>query len=60
MSVSLTVIESAQNLPVALGPDLAAAVDLAKAEKAARAARAINMPYDPEEFVDYDASEGYE
>src|SRR6516225_791504 len=34
MSTSLTLIESAQNLPAALGADLTAAVDLAKAEKA--------------------------
>jgi site-specific recombinase XerD len=34
MSTSLTVIETGQNLPAALGPDLTAAVDLAKAEKA--------------------------
>jgi hypothetical protein len=34
MSTSLALIESAQNLPAALGPDLTAAVDLAKAEKA--------------------------
>ena len=34
MSASLTIIEVAQNLPAALGPDLTAAVDLAKAEKA--------------------------
>jgi site-specific recombinase XerD len=35
MSASLTVIETAtESLPAALGPDLAAAIDLAKAEKA--------------------------
>ena len=34
MSVSIAVIESTQNLPAALGLDLTAAVDLAKAEKA--------------------------
>jgi hypothetical protein len=34
MSASLTVIETAQSLPAALGLDLSAAVDLAKAEKA--------------------------
>jgi hypothetical protein len=35
MSAALTVIEAAQNLPASLGPDLAVAVELAKAEKAA-------------------------
>ena len=34
MSTKVTVVGTAPNLPVALGPDLAAAVDLAKAEKA--------------------------
>ena len=39
MSAARTVIETAQNLPAALGPDLTAAVDLAKAEKAASGSR---------------------
>ena len=40
MSTALTVIEVTQNLPAALGPDLTAAVDLAKAEKAASTRKA--------------------
>jgi hypothetical protein len=34
MSTKLTVVGATPNLPAALGPDLTAAVDLAKAEKA--------------------------
>jgi hypothetical protein len=34
MSTSLAIVEPPSNLPVALGPDLASAVELAKAEKA--------------------------
>jgi hypothetical protein len=33
MSTDLTVIAASENLPAALGPDLAVAVDLAHAEK---------------------------
>jgi site-specific recombinase XerD len=40
MSTSLTVIEASENLPTALGLDLAAAVDLAQAEKAASTRKA--------------------
>jgi hypothetical protein len=35
MSTALTLVSDGSNLPAALGPDFAAAVDLAKAEKAA-------------------------
>src|SRR3981081_2652875 len=35
MSTALTILSDASTLPAALGPDLAAAIDLAKAEKAA-------------------------
>jgi len=45
MSTSLTVIEIAQNLRAALGPDLAVAVDLAKAEKAASTRRAYGTDF---------------
>src|ERR1700722_15901779 len=45
MSVSLTVIETSQNLPAALGPDLTAAVDLAKAEKAASTRKAYGTDF---------------
>ncbi|WP_244553017.1 hypothetical protein [Bradyrhizobium erythrophlei] len=45
MSSSLTVIETAQNLPAALGPDLTAAVDLAKAEKAASTRKAYGTDF---------------
>src|SRR5665213_453419 len=40
MSTSLAVVETAETLPAALGADLAAAVDLAKAEKAVSTRRA--------------------
>jgi site-specific recombinase XerD len=40
MSTDLTVISDASNLPVGLGPDLAAAITLAKAEKAASTRKA--------------------
>jgi site-specific recombinase XerD len=43
MSVSLTVIEA--DLPAALGPDLASAVDLAKAEKAVSTRRAYGTDF---------------
>jgi site-specific recombinase XerD len=45
MSVALTVIETAQNLPAALGPDLAAAIDLAKAEKAVSTRKAYGTDF---------------
>ena len=45
MSTALTVIETAQNLPAALGPDLTAAVDLAKAEKAASTRKAYGTDF---------------
>jgi site-specific recombinase XerD len=45
MSAALTVIETAQNLPAALGPDLAAAVDLAKAEKAVSTRKAYGTDF---------------
>jgi site-specific recombinase XerD len=45
MSTSLTKIESAQNLPAALGPDLASAIDLAQAEKAASTRKAYRTDF---------------
>ena len=45
MSTSLTVIEPTRNLPAALGPDLTAAVDLAKAEKAASTRKAYGTDF---------------
>jgi site-specific recombinase XerD len=45
VSASLTVIEIAENLPSALGADLAAAVDLAKAEKAASTRKAYGTDF---------------
>ena len=45
MSASLTVIETAQSLPSALGPDLAAAIDLAKAEKALSTRKAYGTDF---------------
>ena len=44
MLTSLAVIETAPNLPTALGPDLAAAVDLAKAAKALSTRNAAGEP----------------
>lgn len=44
MSTALTVIEGG-NLPAALGPDLAAAIDLAKAEKAASTRKAYGTDF---------------
>src|ERR1700694_5119142 len=44
MSTSLTVLET-ESLPAALGPDLAAAVDLAKAEKAASTRKAYGTDF---------------
>ena len=45
MSTSLTLIESAQNLPTALSADLTAAVDLAKAEKALSTRKAYGTDF---------------
>ena len=45
MSTALTVIETPPNLPAVLGPDLAAAVDLAKAEKALSTRRAYGTDF---------------
>jgi site-specific recombinase XerD len=45
MSTNLTVIETAQTLPAALGPDLTAAIDLAKAEKAVSTRRAYGTDF---------------
>jgi site-specific recombinase XerD len=45
MSAALTVIEAAQNLPAVLGPDLASAVDLAKAEKAVSTRKAYSTDF---------------
>jgi len=45
MSASLTIIETDQNLPAALGPDLMAAVDLAKAEKALSTRKAYGTDF---------------
>ena len=45
MPTDLTVIEAAQNLPAALGPDLTAAVDLAKAEKAPSTRKAYRADF---------------
>src|SRR3977135_4135430 len=45
MSTALTVLSDASNLPAALGPDLAAAIDLAKAEKAASTRKAYGTDF---------------
>src|SRR6516225_8938032 len=45
MSASLTAIETFQKLPAVPGPDLAAAVDLAKAEKAASTRKAYGTDF---------------
>src|SRR3979409_985250 len=45
MSTALTVVSDSSNLPAALGPDLAAAVDLAKAEKAPSTRRAYGTDF---------------
>jgi site-specific recombinase XerD len=45
MSASLTVIETVRNLPAALLPDLTAAVDLAKAEKALSTRKAYGTDF---------------
>jgi hypothetical protein len=45
MSAALTVIETAENLPAGLGPDLAAAINLAQAEKAASTRKAYGTDF---------------
>ena len=45
MSTNLTVVGAAPSLPAALGPDLAAAVDLAKAEKAVSTRKAYGTDF---------------
>jgi hypothetical protein len=45
MSKDLTVIEGSKSLSSALGPDLAAAVDLAQAEKAASTRKAYGTDF---------------
>src|SRR5262249_56935373 len=45
MSTALTVLSEDSSLPVALGPDLAAAIDLAKAEKAASTRKAYGTDF---------------
>src|SRR5882672_12238504 len=45
MSQALTILSDASTLPAALGPDLAAAIDLAKAEKAASTRKAYGTDY---------------
>src|SRR5215475_6249946 len=45
MPTNLTVVAAALNLPAALGPDLTAAVDLAKAEKAVSTRKAYGTDF---------------
>jgi hypothetical protein len=45
MSTALTLVSDGSSLPVALGPDLAAAIDLAKAEKAASTRKAYGTDF---------------
>jgi len=45
MSTALALIPDGSNLPAALGPDLAAAIDLAKAEKAASTRKAYGTDF---------------
>jgi hypothetical protein len=45
MSTAMTLVSDGSNLPAALGPDLAAAIDLAKAEKAASTRKAYGTDY---------------
>src|SRR6202790_2764218 len=45
MSTALTLVSDSSNLPAALGPDLAAAIDLAKAEKAASTRKAYGTDF---------------
>jgi len=45
MSAALTLVSDGSTLPTALGPDLAAAIDLAKAEKAASTRKAYGTDF---------------
>jgi hypothetical protein len=45
MSTNLTVLEAAENLPASLGTDLAAAIDLAHAEKATSTRKAYGSDF---------------
>jgi site-specific recombinase XerD len=45
MSTALTIVSDGSNLPAALGPDLAAAMDLAKAEKAPSTRKAYGTDF---------------
>ena len=45
MSQALTLVSDGSTLPAALGPDLAAAIDLAKAEKAASTRKAYGTDF---------------
>jgi hypothetical protein len=45
MSTALTLVADGSNLPAALGPDLTAAIDLAKAEKAASTRKAYGTDF---------------
>src|SRR5258708_33031139 len=45
MSTALTIVSDSATLPAALGPDLAAAIDLAKAEKAASTRKAYGTDF---------------
>jgi site-specific recombinase XerD len=45
MSASLTVIEASENRPMAIGPDLASAINLAQAEKAASTRKAYGTDF---------------
>jgi site-specific recombinase XerD len=45
MSPSLTVLETSENLPAALGPEFATAIDLAQAEKAASTRKAYGTDF---------------
>jgi site-specific recombinase XerD len=45
MSKALTIVSDSSTLPAALGPDLASAIDLAKAEKAASTRKAYGTDY---------------
>src|SRR5258705_6666181 len=45
MSKALTIVSDGSTLPAALGPDLAAAIDLAKAEKAASTRKAYGTDF---------------
>ena len=45
MSTALTLVSDGSTLPAALGPDLATAIDLAKAEKAASTRKAYGTDF---------------